>query len=202
MNTSVHKVGRRERRRTEMREQIVKAAIELHQSLGPARTTIADIARLARVQRLTIYRYFPDERSLRTACSTTFRLQNPPPDPEAWREIADPEDRLRRALGDLLPYFRRTQAMFSRVLRDAEINPLVKEALQARLEHAARVREVLEPGWGTRGRRQVWLRAAVGHATDFRAWESLADGQGLSDEGVTEVLVGMVREAALPCNRD
>src|SRR5712691_5122892 len=75
MNTSVHQLGRRERGRKEMQERIVRAAIELHQSLGPARTTIADIARQARVQRLTVYRYFPDERSLRTACSTAYRIQ-------------------------------------------------------------------------------------------------------------------------------
>jgi AcrR family transcriptional regulator len=185
-----------------MQKRIVKAAIELHQSLGPGRTTIADIARRARVQRLTVYRYFPDERSLRTACSTAYRLENPPPDQEVWREIADPEDRLRRALDELLPYFRQTQAMFSRVLRDAEINPLVKEAMQGRLDYAAKVRAVLEPGWRARGGRQILLRAAIGHVTDFRTWESLAVGQGLSDERVTDLLVGMVREAALPCNRD
>jgi len=185
-----------------MQERIVRAAIELHQSLGPARTTIADIARQARVQRLTVYRYFPDERSLRTACSTAYRLQNPPPDPEAWRNIVDPVDRLRHALGDLLPYFRRTQAMFSRVLRDAEVIPLVMEALQVRLDYAVRVRAMLEPGWNTGGKRQNLVRAAIGHATDFRTWESLAVAQGLSDERVTEVLVGMVQEAALPCSRD
>jgi AcrR family transcriptional regulator len=185
-----------------MQARIVRAALELHESLGPARTSIADIARRAGVQRLTVYRYFPDERTLRAACSTAYRLENPPPDPDAWSDMADPEDRMRRALGDLLPYFRRTQAMLSRVLRDAEVNPLVKEATHARLAHATRVRAVLEPGWGARGRRQVWLRAAVGHATDFRTWESLAIGQGLSDDAVTEVLVGMVREAATPCHRD
>ena len=184
-----------------MQDRIVRAAIQLHQSLGPARTTIADIARRAGVQRLTVYRYFPDERTLRSACSSAYRRDNPPPDPEAWRDIADPEDRLRHALGDLLPYFRRTQAMLSRVLRDAEVNPLVKEAAQTRLEHAARVRAVLEPGWGARGQRRVWLRAAIGHATDFRTWESLAVGQGLSDDAVTDVLIGMVREAGLPCHR-
>jgi AcrR family transcriptional regulator len=201
MNTSVHQVGRREQRRAEMRQRIVDAAIELHQSIGPARTTIADIARRASVQRLTVYRYFPDERSLRAACSTTFRLRNPPPDPEVWRKIPDPGKRLRRAFGELLPYYRRTQAMSSRVLRDAEINELVREAARGRQEYAARVRAVLEPGWAARGRRTTWVRAAIGHATDFRTWESLAHGQGLDDDAITEVLVAMVGEVAAPCNR-
>src|SRR5712692_6067852 len=101
MNTSVHQIGRREQRRAEMRQRIIEAAIELHQTLGPARTTIADIARRASVQRLTVYRYFPDERSLRAACSATFRFGNPPPDPELWCKIANPGKRLRRALGEL-----------------------------------------------------------------------------------------------------
>jgi hypothetical protein len=91
--------------------------------------------------------------------------------------------------------------MSSRVLRDAEVNELVREAARGRQEYTARVRAVLEPGWAARGRRKIWLRAAIGHATDFRTWESLAVGQGLDDDAITEVLVAMVGEVAAPCSR-
>jgi AcrR family transcriptional regulator len=181
-----------------MQRRIIEATIELHQTIGPARTTIADIARRAGVQRLTVYRYFPDERSLRAACSSTYREANPPPDADPWQSIGDPEERLRTALRGLYPYYRRTQAMFSKVLRDAEINPLVREAARGRYEHAARVCEVLETGWRPTGRRREPLRAALAHAVDFRTWESLAN-RGLDDDRIVELLTGMVREAASPC---
>ena len=45
------------------RERITEAAVELHGSLGPARTTISAIAQRADVQRATVYRHFPDEEA-------------------------------------------------------------------------------------------------------------------------------------------
>ena len=56
--------------------------MELHQALGPAKTTISAIAERAGVQRLTVYRHFPDERALLSACSSHYVVANPPPDPE------------------------------------------------------------------------------------------------------------------------
>ena len=193
--------GRRENRKKAIRDRIVRATIELHQTLGPAHTTISDIARRAGVQRLTVYRYFPDERALRRACSTEYRVWNPPPDPEAWLGIADPEARLEQALSEVIPYYRRTAPMLSRVLRDAEVNPLVREAAEGRYQYNARVRQVLEVGWKVRGRRLRLLRAAIAHAVDFRAWESLS-ASGLDDMEVAEVLTGFVDQVARPCGRN
>ena len=48
----------------ETRARIVEATVALHAQLGPARTTITAIADRANVQRLTVYRHFPDELSL------------------------------------------------------------------------------------------------------------------------------------------
>src|SRR5438093_7923993 len=96
-----YELKRRAERQHETRRRIVEAAIELHRTKGPARTTVSDIARLAGVQRHTFYRHFPDERALGLACSGTFLELNPPPDGTTWRAIGDPEERLRAALSEL-----------------------------------------------------------------------------------------------------
>jgi len=50
------------------RRRIAEAALELHGTVGPARTTISAIAERAGVRRATVYRHFPDERTLFEAC--------------------------------------------------------------------------------------------------------------------------------------
>src|SRR3954470_17429659 len=83
------------------RQRITEAAVELHGSVGPSRTTISAIADRAGVQRHTVYRHFPTEDDLYDACSARFGALHPGPDLDAWGEIDDPEARLVRVLGDL-----------------------------------------------------------------------------------------------------
>jgi len=80
---------RRAEQQEETRRRIVEAAVELHSSLGPARTTISMVAERAGVQRHTLYAHFPDERSLLMACSGLVEERSPPPDATAWRDIAE-----------------------------------------------------------------------------------------------------------------
>src|SRR5438093_198066 len=49
---------RRAEKQAETRRRIVEAAIELHGKKGPGRTTMSDVARLAGVERRTLYRHF------------------------------------------------------------------------------------------------------------------------------------------------
>src|SRR5436853_2800585 len=78
----------RKRRRAEgeaeTRQRITEATVRLHGTVGPARTTIKDVAAGAGVQRATVYRHFPDLESLFMACSAHWVSLNPPPDPAAW----------------------------------------------------------------------------------------------------------------------
>jgi len=67
--------------RAALRRQITAAAVDLHSTVGPARTTISAIAERAGVQRLTVYRHFPEERDLFAACGAHWISENPPPDP-------------------------------------------------------------------------------------------------------------------------
>src|SRR6476469_3748045 len=82
----------------ETRRRITEATVGLHLEVGPAQTTISEIAKRAGVQRLTVYNNFPDEASLLGACSAHYTAQHPPPDPATWMAIPDPGDRTRSAL--------------------------------------------------------------------------------------------------------
>ena len=131
------------------RQRIVEAAVELHRTHGATQTTVTDIAKKAGVERQTVYNHFPDELSLFKACSAHNRALNPPPDPEPWRLIADPEERLRRALADLYGYYRRNEQMLANVTADAQVNPNTRKVLEPRAKHQERMRDALAAGWGS-----------------------------------------------------
>jgi AcrR family transcriptional regulator len=182
-----YELKRRAEKQEETRRRIVDAAIGLHRSKGPARTTLSDVAREAGVQRHTLYRHFPDERRLLLACSGHFGELHPGPDPAAWESIKDPRERLRRALPELYDHFEATGDMTASVLRDAEVDPLTREIVQLRRAGpAARVRETLARG--IRGKRRL---AALDLALDFHAWRRLA-AAGLRPEEAAETMVAAV----------
>jgi AcrR family transcriptional regulator len=180
------------------RRRITEAAVELHGSVGPARTTITAVADRAGVQRQTVYRHFPTEDDLFTACSGHFAETYPRPDLEAWRAIADPEERLTAALDDLYAYYERTEAMYSNILRDETLVAAVGARLphfRVYLDDAARA---LAAGWDVRGRRRTMLMAAARHAVDFHTWRSLARDTGVRRAGVVELASAMIGRAAQP----
>ena len=112
----------RMKRRAELeqatRRRITESAVELHGSLGPARTTMSAVAEHAGVRRSTLYRHFPDEMALFEACTSHWRAANPVPDLASWAAIEDPDDRLRLALGELYAFYRSTQHMLENLYRD------------------------------------------------------------------------------------
>src|SRR5215218_2212441 len=120
----------RKRRRAQLEEEtrlrITEATVELHGSVGPARTTISAVAERAGVQRATVYRHFPDEEALFGACSAHWAAQHPLPDLESWGAIADPDKRLRAALVDLYDWFERGERMLVNVRRDAPLVPAMR----------------------------------------------------------------------------
>ena len=188
-----YEMKRRARRQEETRRRITEATVELHEALGPAKTTISAIAERAGVQRLTVYKHFPDERALLAACSSHYEAANPLPDVGPWTQILDPEDRLRRALAETYAYHRRTEPMMTKVLRDAQIHAPTFEVTVPYLQHWDRARYALVTGWGAEDQQLKTLLAALGHALDFRTWRSLVHEQGLTDEEAIELMVGMVR---------
>jgi AcrR family transcriptional regulator len=183
-----YNLKRRAEKMEETRQRIARATFELHGAIGPAYTTISAIAERAGVQRLTVYRHFPDETSLFRACTSYGYHAYPPPDPSPWWEIEDPEARVRRALADLYAYYRRTEDVWTKVLRDLPLKPALFEVNRPFFEQMAVIRDRLAEGWRARGRPKTLLKAAIGHAMDFRTWRSLAVDQGLWDADVVEVM--------------
>src|SRR5215831_15991880 len=96
--TRTYTLKRRAEHRAQTRRRIVKAAIDLHSSIGPALTTISMVAERAGVQRHTLYAHFPNERDLFLACSGQALEQDPLPDAEGWSAIKDGPERLRTGL--------------------------------------------------------------------------------------------------------
>ena len=180
--------------------RITEAAIELHGSVGPSRTTLSEVARRAGVERRTLYRHFPTEADLFAACSSHYFAAHPWPDLDAWRAERDPDRRLALALDELYAYFERTEPMLANVLRDAELVAFARDAvapLDAYLEAAA---EVLLAGRGARGRRRRLLAGAIRHALAFSTWRSLwSNGIGRAD--AVRLVVALVDRAAAPQRR-
>jgi AcrR family transcriptional regulator len=192
-----YKLKKRAEDMAETRLRITEAAIDLHGTAGPSRTTMSAVAERAGVERRTLYRHFPTEADLFAACSTHYFNAYPWPDLGNWRAIGDPRQRLERALDELYAYYERTEPMLSNVLRDAELVDTARDAvapLHAYLEEAA---EILTIGRQVRGRRRQLLRGALRHALAFSTWRSLStNGIGRSD--AAKLITALVEDAATP----
>lgn len=190
----------RKRRRAELedetRRRITEAAVELHGSVGPARTTISAVAERAGVQRATLYRHFPDEEALFDACSSHWAAQHPLPDLAAWAALADPEERLRIALSELYAWYEDGQEMLERTTRDAALVPAMRSAVERMGAWYAEALATILRGRPERGARRRRAEAAVGHAVSFFTWRSLVGDQGLSDSDAVELMRGLVKLAA------
>ena len=195
--TRKYELRQRAESRDATRARIVSATVDLHDSVGPAQTTISAIAERAGVQRLTVYRHFPDERSLFEACSAHWAAQNPVPDPSSWAAVADPDERLRVALGEIYVFFRRTEGMTGNLLRDLPGSPVLREVAEPYLEYWRGVRDVLAQGSKARGRKRKLLRAVIGHAIEFDTWRSLTQREGLDDAEAADAMVLLTRAARL-----
>ena len=165
------------------RRRIVETTSRLHLERGPAKTSIAEVARRAGVQRRTVYNHFPDDASLFAACSEHWRALHPAPDPAGWAD-------LRQGLRELYAWYRETEAMTANVLRDSEVLPALRAVVEPGLgTYLEAVRSVLAEETG-RSRR---VEAAVRLVTDFHSWRALAP---LGDEEAAELAAGLVEAAA------
>jgi AcrR family transcriptional regulator len=175
----------------ETRRRITEAAVELHGTVGPARTTFTGVAERAGVQRLTLYRHFPNETALFEACSAHWLSLHPPPDVASWRTIPDPALRLRTALRELYVYFDETAEMWERVYRDAPLVPALQRPFAEWLGYLDLACDTLARGWAGRGRRRAGGRAALGLALSFGAFATLRQ-QGADAETAAAIMYEMV----------
>ncbi len=171
----------------ETRRRITEAAVELHSTIGPARTTVAEIARRAGVSRVTVYNHFPTDDDLLAACSSHWAERHPPPDTAAWTAIADADERLRTALAELYDWYEANATMLENAARDAALVPALATVRAQRTEPAlAAMLELLAAG-ATEDRRSL-----VAVALELRTWQALAR-RGLSPRAAAEL---MARAAA------
>jgi len=203
MSTQTHQASKRryrKRRRAELEEEtrlrITEAAVDLHGSLGPARTTISAVAERAGVQRATVYRHFPDEEALFGACSAHWRAQHPLPDLAAWAAVGDPSERLRAALTDLYAWYERGEGMLEKTTRDAPLVPAMRAAVESMGTWFAEAVATIVRGRRERGARRRQVEAAIGHAVSFATWRSLVREQGLSNSDAVDLMQGLVGLAA------
>lgn len=184
------------KRRAELAEatrlRITESAVELHGTVGPARTSISAVADRAGVRRSTVYRHFPDEAALFGACSAHWLVSHPPPDISRWRAIADPGVRLESALGEMYAFYGGDAEMLENLTRDASTVPVVGQLLDGFAQMLGAAVEILLAGRGVRGAARRRTAAAIGHALDFSTWRSLVRGQGLDDSEAVELMCGLV----------
>jgi len=172
------------------RQRIVDATIELHRTVGDVGLTITEVARRAEVSRVTVYRHFPDQASLLSACTGHYFAQHAPPDPAAWSSIPDPLERLEVALRAVYGWFDETGEMVGRGEEDAPTNPVLAELLVPFGVAWDRMRDGIDAGWPSRS---MVRRAMIGHALAFSTWKSLRRTQGLSAD---DAISSMVRSVA------
>lgn len=175
-NKRNYRLGARALKQEETRRRIVEAAVDLHCSVGPARTTVAQIAERAGVQRHTYYAHFPDERDLFMACSGLALERDPLPAVERWRALAPGRERLRAGLAELYDWYRRNEGQAACVLRDAEHHTLTREIVALRMTPTfAQAAAVL--GEGLTDRALPLLLVAL----QFATWRTLAPMHGPED---------------------
>lgn len=186
---------RRAEGEAQTRLRITESAVELHGSLGPARTSMSAVAEHAGVRRSTLYRHFADERALFGACSAHWGAANPPPDIGAWASVEDPAKRLDTALADLYAYYRQTEEMLDKLLRDAPAVPVVDELMSGFHAFLGEAGTLLMRGRGLRGNDAKRTRAAIGHALAFSTWQDLTGARGLGDAAAAQLMSALVAAA-------
>jgi AcrR family transcriptional regulator len=173
------------------RERIVRATMALHEELGPRDTTISAIAQRAGVQRLTVYRHFPDDIALFHACTTRWLELNPPPNPSRWTGETDALARTRLTLAAFYGYYRAGERMWAGAYRDRADVPALEEPMAAFESFLTQVRDELVTGWTSSEAGGGPLAATLGHGLRFPTWQSL-NLEGLDDEEMAQLVADWV----------
>jgi AcrR family transcriptional regulator len=184
---------KRARQQEETRERIIEAVVELHRTVGPAKTKITEVAEMAGVGRMTVYNHFPTDSDIFRACGAHWSAQNPPPDPAQWARSDDPEKRLDLALLQMYEYYEGTRDMLGKVLRDEPLLPALSEVLSEIWWPFFDVAvATMAHGRTMRGERKRRFSVAVRLVLDFGTWRTLTDS-GLDASAAAGIAADMVR---------
>ena len=184
MKTRAYNKVRRAEAEQETRQRIVDALLALHEEVGPARTTVSAVADRAGVERLTVYRHFPDETSMIRACSSCWAERHPFPALRDLRSM-EPADAVRATLLDLYGWYRENARMLERIEADRERVTAVREAMEPGDVHFETIATSLDRLWPNRSATRL---ATLRHAIAFATWQSLARIAGSDRRAVAIVL--------------
>lgn len=175
----------------ETRDKIVEATVELHEKLGPANTSIKAIAEKAGVQRLTVYRHFPDDVSLFKACTSHYLGMHPPPDMTDWVTMPDAAERTRHALSAFYRYYRSTEMMWTSAYRDIDKVEAMRPPMDQFHRYLDQVRDDLVACWKSGQADKMTLAITLRHSLRFTTWVSLKN-ENLTDENIVELVMSWI----------
>jgi len=178
------------------RRRIIEAAVALYAARGPADTTFSAVAEHAGVQRLTVYRHFPEERLLLDAGWDYWSALHPLPALHRWEAIADPRQRLKTGIDAVYIYYEAAGTLLERILADREQMPALAEVMADFDRWTAAVRASLLEGWGAHGRPRQWIVALVDHALRLTTWASLSRTGILQPGEASRILCRAVADIA------
>lgn len=188
----------RARQEEETRRSIAAAAVELHRTVGPANTTVTEVAKRAGVSRMTVYNHFPTEFDLFMGCSTHWASENPFPDPTRWAAIDDPSERLISALTEFYEWYGLKEDMLGKVFRDTPVLPALAEVMDRLWSpYEGELVRTLAQGWPAcgAGSETEELEAALRLVLNFNTWRVLSES-GLDPGRTAELAARLVMGAA------
>jgi len=191
-----YKLKKRAEAQEATRHKIVEAAVELHQEIGPRATTISAIAKRAGVQRLTVYRHFPDETAVFQACTAKWLQEHPLPEPASWEPLQEPRERLSAALKSLYDYYSETCDMWQAASRDENDVPALKEPMNAVRQYLDSIAEDLSGSFAADDKAARLIKVTIRHAISFSTWQSLQE-LGLKETAKLKLVLRWLKGLAL-----
>ena len=182
---------RRAEQQDETRDRIIEAIVALHEEFGPANTSIKAVAEKAGVQRLTVYRHFPDDASIFQACTSHWLKLNPPPDFVDWVNIENADEQTYTVLLAFYRYYRQTEKMWSGAYRDVEEIEALRNVMAGFETFLDQVRDNLLASWKVNGKRKKQLSITLRHSLRFTSWQSLKR-ENLNDKQITELVMSWI----------
>ena len=165
----------------ETRRRIAAAAAALHEEVGVGNTTVADIARRAGVQRVTVYNHFADLDALLPACSADWLERHPLPDLTTALAVEDPRERVRGVLEAFYPWYRENEGMQLRVQGERSTVPELERWMASTADVTQDgLATGLAEGFGRKGAAAERTRTLIRLALDFWTWRRLST-EGLDD---------------------
>lgn len=173
------------------RARIAEAAADLHAEVGIAKTTVADIARRAGVQRLTVYNHFADLNALLPACTAHFLVEHPQPDLAPALGLEDPAERLTVVLTALYGWYRETASMQQHAFGERSTVPELDAWMGRSTDPMlAALATALADAFD-----RPSARTLVALALDFWTWQRL-DREGHGDAAAARLMTAVVGAAS------